>query len=81
MSLYTHSRKYFKFPLAHPVLHVRDACQDIEIVLQKDELIKCTILPPKRLYHPVLPFRCNNKLLLFMQKLRYRTECGFRMHA
>jgi hypothetical protein len=26
-------------------------------------LIKCTIVPPKRLYHPVLPFRYNKKLL------------------
>ena len=26
-------------------------------------MIKCLILPPKQLYHPVLPFRCNNKLL------------------
>jgi hypothetical protein len=33
MSLYTHSCKYFKFPLGHPVIHVGDACQDIEIVL------------------------------------------------
>jgi hypothetical protein len=26
-------------------------------------LMKCTIVPPKNLYHPVLPFRCNKKLL------------------
>src|SRR5215472_7888766 len=32
-------------------------------MLQKEGLIKCSILPPKRLYHPVLPFRCNKKLL------------------
>jgi len=32
-------------------------------MLRKEGLIKCTVLPPKRLYHPVLPFRCNNKLL------------------
>lgn len=25
-------------------------------------LIKCTVLPPRGLYHPVLPYRCNNKL-------------------
>jgi len=80
MSLYTHSCKYFKFPQGHPVIHVGDACQDIEIVLQKDGLIKCTILPPKRLYHPVLPFRCNNKLLFFLCKscateLNVGSEC------
>jgi len=25
--------------------------------------MKCSIVPPKRLYHPVLPFRYNKKLL------------------
>jgi hypothetical protein len=28
-----------------------------------DELFKCTIVPPKDLYHPVLPFRHNKNLL------------------
>ena len=32
-------------------------------MLSKECLIKCTVLLPKRLYHPVLPIRCNNKLL------------------
>lgn len=25
-------------------------------------LVKCTVLPPRGLYHPVLPYRSNNKL-------------------
>jgi hypothetical protein len=25
--------------------------------------MKCTVVPPMNLYHPVLPFRCNKKLL------------------
>jgi len=29
-----------------------------------DGLIKCSIIPAQRLHHPVLPFRCNKKLLL-----------------
>ena len=28
-----------------------------------DGLIKCSIVRPERLYLPVLPFRCNNKLV------------------
>ena len=28
-----------------------------------DGLIKCSIVPPERLCHPVVPFRCNKKLL------------------
>ena len=30
--------------------------------------MKCCILPPRALYHPVLPFRCNNKLLFCLCK-------------
>jgi len=28
-----------------------------------DGLIKCNIVPPQNLYHPVLPYRCNKKLM------------------
>jgi hypothetical protein len=38
------------------VLHVGETWQDTEAMLHKEELIKCTILPPKPLYHPVLLF-------------------------
>jgi hypothetical protein len=63
MSLYPHICKYFKFPIGHPVIHAGDDCLDIQAMLQKDGLMKCSILPPKHLSHPVLPFRCNNRLL------------------
>ena len=63
MSLYPYICKYGKFPVGHPVIHAGDACRDTEAMLQKEGLIKCTVLPPTRLYHPVLPYRCNNKLL------------------
>ena len=26
-------------------------------------VIKCDVLAPRGLYHPVLPFKCNNKLM------------------
>jgi len=60
---YPYICKYFKFPIGHPVVHVGDTCKDIPACLQMEGLIKCTILPPTDLYHPVLPFRCNKKLL------------------
>jgi G:T-mismatch repair DNA endonuclease (very short patch repair protein) len=47
MSLY--SCKYSKFPVGHPVIHVGDMCRDIDAMLRKEGLIKCCILPPKRL--------------------------------
>ena len=81
ISLYPYICKYFKFPIGHPVIHVGDACRDKEAMLQKQGLIKCYILPPKRLYHPVLPFRCNNKLLFCLCKScaieqNSENECG-----
>ena len=63
MSLYRFKCKYFKFPVEHTVLHVGDAYEDKEAMLRKEELKKCLILPPKCLYHSILQFRCNNRLL------------------
>ena len=63
MSLYPYVYKYFNFPIGHPVIHVGDACHDMQAMLLKDGLMKCSILPPPRLFNPVLPFRCNKRLL------------------
>jgi len=71
MSLYPYICKYFKFPIGHPIIHVGDACADKEASLKMDGLMKCTIVPPKNLYHPVLPsviIRTPNK----MKRKRYR---------
>ena len=62
MSLYPYICKYFKLPLGHPVILVGDACKDKEVCLSKEGLIKCSIVPPERLYHRMLPFRANQKL-------------------
>lgn len=64
MSLFPYVYKYLKFPLELPVIHVADACQDSEIMLRKEGLIKCSILPAQIRYHPVLHFRYNSKHLL-----------------
>ena len=63
VSLYPYVFKYFKFPVGHPVIHVGDSCQDIQTMLKKDFLIKCSILPPRQLYLPLPRFRCNKRLL------------------
>jgi G:T-mismatch repair DNA endonuclease (very short patch repair protein) len=56
MSLYPYICKYFKFIVGHPVIHVGDSCKDKEACFRMDGLIKCSIVPPETLYHPVLPF-------------------------
>jgi len=66
MSLYPSICKYFKFPVGHPVIHVGDACRDIEACLRLEGLIKCSIVPPDKLYHPVLPYRYLNKLMFYL---------------
>jgi hypothetical protein len=63
MSLYLYICKDFKFPIDLPVIHVGDDCLDMQAMFQKDGLMKSSILPPKHLYHPVLRFRCHNRLL------------------
>jgi hypothetical protein len=66
MILYPYICKYYKFPIRHPVIHVGDAYQYIEAMLRKEGSVKCSMLPPRLLYHPVLPFRCSNKLLFYL---------------
>jgi hypothetical protein len=66
MSLYQYICKYFKFPVGHTVVHAGETRKDIDAMLKMEGLIKCQIPPPKRLYQPVLPFRCNkNRLFCF----------------
>ena len=61
MSLYPYICKYGQFPVGHPFVHVGDACKDKEACLRKEGVIKCSIVPPERLYHIVLHFRANQK--------------------
>lgn len=57
-SLYPYVCKYGKYPIGHPEIYVGDQIPD-----HVEGLIKCTILPPNRLFHPLLPYRSGNKLL------------------
>jgi len=63
MSLYPYICKYSKFPIGHPIIHVGYACINKEACLQMDSLIKCSFVPPRNLYHPILPYRSNDNLL------------------
>jgi len=63
MSLYPYICKYFKFPIGRPIIHVGDICADIEACLKMEGLMKCRIVPPTKLYHPVQPYRYDKKQL------------------
>ena len=78
MSLYPYICKYFKFPIGNPIIHVGDTCTDIEACLKMEGLMKCKIVPPTNLYHPVLPYRYK-KLLFCLSNMCPRTQCHERM--
>ncbi|MCG8079176.1 MAG: hypothetical protein JAY75_23495, partial [Candidatus Thiodiazotropha taylori] len=61
-SLYPYICKYGVFPLGHPEIYSQEEI-DKDNIQQYCGLIKCKVLPPRNLYHPVLPYKCNNKLL------------------
>jgi len=64
----------FKAPVCRPIIHVGVACKDIEACLRMDGLIKCSIVPPEKLYHPVLRFRCNNKRIFCLCRTCFLTS-------
>jgi len=78
MNLYPYICKYFKFPVGHAVIHVGDACRDIEAWLRMEGVTKCSIVPPDKLYHPVFPYRCIDKLMFCLCRTCFDTcsaEC------
>ncbi|XP_049823876.1 uncharacterized protein LOC126265674 [Aethina tumida] len=46
----------------HPTIYVGSAARDIDLSTV-DGMVKCKILPPTQLYHPVLPVRMKGKLM------------------
>ena len=63
ISLYPYICKNFKFQIDHPVVPVGDTCKNVEACLKMDDLNRCTVVPLKSLYHPVLSYRFNKKIL------------------
>ena len=59
-SLYPWVNKTCVYPKGHPHITSTPGHTDIH---QYFGLIQCQILPPRELYHPVLPYRHDNKLL------------------
>lgn len=66
-SLYPWVCKYGQFPVGHPTV-ITENFASIDS-REYHGLIKCKVLPPRRLFHPVLPLRGNGKLLMPLCKL------------
>ena len=58
-SLYPWVNKTGKVPMGHPQI-ITDNFKDVS---QYEGLIKCKVLPPRGLHFPVLPAKCNGKLM------------------
>ena len=56
-SLYPYVLKYKPFPLGHPEI----ITEDFQDVRSYFGLIQCRVLPPRGMYHPVLPYRTGGK--------------------
>ena len=59
MSLYPWTNKYAVYPVSHPEFIYNPDTTDLT---EYFGLATCTVLPPTRLYHPVLPYRWGGKL-------------------
>ncbi|XP_055387199.1 uncharacterized protein LOC129615842 [Condylostylus longicornis] len=82
-SIYPYVCKYGKFPIGHPKLHIGNTkCYSLNLQ-NINGLIKCKILPPERLYHPVLPLKQNNKLMFTLCRLcsEQRNQNKFCTHS
>ena len=58
-SLYLYVQKYCRYPIGHPTI----ITENFESIENYFGIIKCKILPPRKLYIPVLPARINSKLV------------------
>jgi hypothetical protein len=61
ISLYPYICKYGKFPVGHPKMYVSADCP--ADCLDREGIIKCKVLPPRKLYHLVLPYKSNSRLM------------------
>ncbi|XP_053378482.1 uncharacterized protein LOC128548112 [Mercenaria mercenaria] len=77
-SLYPYINKTGKVPLGHPNV----ITERFDSIDKYEGLMKCKVLPPARLFIPVLPFRANDKLVFTLcrtcSETNQQTEC---MHS
>jgi hypothetical protein len=61
ISLYQYICKYGKFPVGHPKVYVGADCPND--LLEREGIVKCKVLPLRKLYHPVLPYKNKSRLM------------------
>jgi len=61
-SLYPYVNKYGTYPIGHPRVITENFKRISKSRKPYEGLVFCNVLPPRRLLHPVLPFRSCGKL-------------------
>ena len=56
---YLRCNKYGEYPIGHPQI----ITENFAPLSKYFGLVKCFVLPPRSLYHPVLPYRTQGKLI------------------
>lgn len=67
-SLYPFVNKYMEYPTGHPTVITENFAPVNKSSKPYKGLIKCRVLPPRGLLHPVLPTRIRGKLLFTLCK-------------
>ncbi|KYN13280.1 hypothetical protein ALC57_14529, partial [Trachymyrmex cornetzi] len=68
-SLYPYVLKTGAFPIGHPKIYIGEECFELIGVFPDfdfnslEGFFRCKVLPPRDLFHPVLPYRIRGKLL------------------
>lgn len=79
-SLYPWVNKTGKIPIGHP--HI--ITENFKNFTEYEGLVKCKVLPPRDLYIPVLPVKCNGKLLFSLcrscSENYQQSECRHETH-
>ena len=67
--LYPYVLKTDTFPLGQPTIYIGEQCSELIGAAPNfnfdcvEGIVRCTVLPPRDLFHPVLPYRVQGKLL------------------
>ena len=61
ISLYTYFCKYGKLPVVNLTVYVGPDC--LRDCLDTKGFIKSKVIPPRKLYYPVFPYKNNSKLM------------------
>jgi hypothetical protein len=62
VSEYPNANLRGSYPYGHPTIHL-EGDPDMPPIEQWNGVIKCTVLPPRDLFLPVLPYKSNGKLM------------------